>query len=177
MKTRANRNNWRRPIWRLLAAAYLQGGPVLGWAEFTWLTVETEGLPGGHWGLQTGRTLIGSDVTSPNLLLQNDSAVSREHAVTRSEKDISVFEDLGSANGSRINGRPCTVPHKLRDGDELLIGSARLVFHSQWEEVRLFQLVPFSMMFEALWDLMRLLPVGNLRAELAEVSHDLSSTR
>jgi FHA domain len=39
-----------------------------------------------------------------------------------------MFEDLGSRNGSRVNGRLVRQPHTLKDGDRIRIGTQELVF-------------------------------------------------
>ena len=37
--------------------------------------------------------------------------------------------DLGSSNGTFLNGRRVSQPMLLRDGDEILIGDFRFLFH------------------------------------------------
>ena len=58
-----------------------------------------------------------------------DSQVSRRHG--RLTRTVSGwhFADLGSRNGSVINGRPCTDAF-LEPGDELYIGHGRLIFQT-----------------------------------------------
>lgn len=41
---------------------------------------------------------------------------------------MATFEDLGSRNGSRVNGKPAYEPIKLADGDRLRLGAQELVF-------------------------------------------------
>jgi adenylate cyclase len=57
-----------------------------------------------------------------------DREVSRRHSIIEFEQGEYVLKDLGSSNGTFINGRRMYAPHKLRDGDEVLIGTTRLVF-------------------------------------------------
>lgn len=53
-----------------------------------------------------------------------DRRVSRFHArITRQGKDF-VLEDLGSKNGTFVNGILLSAPHTLRDGDEIAIAFA-----------------------------------------------------
>jgi hypothetical protein len=57
-----------------------------------------------------------------------DPLVSRHHARVRFEAGRPIFEDLGSRNGSRINGRLVRGIHALKDGDRVRIGTQELVF-------------------------------------------------
>ncbi|MBI4264112.1 MAG: FHA domain-containing protein [Acidobacteria bacterium] len=52
-------------------------------------------------------------------------AVSRAHVRLIHTGSALTAEDLGSANGTRLNGRPLSAPTPLRDGDELHIGATR----------------------------------------------------
>ncbi len=57
-----------------------------------------------------------------------DANASREHAAFIAEGAGWAIEDLGSTNGTFLNGKP--VGHaRLRDGDVVQIGVTRLVFH------------------------------------------------
>jgi len=58
-----------------------------------------------------------------------DPNVSRNHAEIRPRGDGYVLVDLGSTNGSSVNGVPVT-ERELRDGDELGFGSIRLTFQA-----------------------------------------------
>lgn len=59
-----------------------------------------------------------------------DGQVSRRHAHIRSENNGYVFEDLGSTNGTLVNGNllDAKTPHRLQDGDEIRISSTMLVY-------------------------------------------------
>jgi hypothetical protein len=50
-----------------------------------------------------------------------DRQVSREHARIRLEGEGYVLEDLGSKNGTFVNGQRLSEPHLLQDGDEIQI--------------------------------------------------------
>jgi hypothetical protein len=54
--------------------------------------------------------------------------VSRNHAAFAYDNGMVHIEDLGSTNGTRINGFQLVPnqPYRLRDGDELEFGSARV---------------------------------------------------
>ena len=63
--------------------------------------------------LQIGRTAE-CDLTLP------DSSISRHHARLYLDEDTLMIEDLGSANGTLVNGSVLEGKQALRDGDELL---------------------------------------------------------
>ncbi len=52
----------------------------------------------------------------------DDGNVSRRHAEVRPRGGSWVFTDLGSTNGSSINGRPVQGPEVLSPGDEISLG-------------------------------------------------------
>jgi pSer/pThr/pTyr-binding forkhead associated (FHA) protein len=55
-------------------------------------------------------------------LLLDDPQVSRRHAVVRAVDGELEIEDLGSANGTFVNGARVDSPHRLSAGDEIAIG-------------------------------------------------------
>ena len=57
----------------------------------------------------------------------NDPNVSRRHAEFRRTADGVVVTDLGSTNGTRVNGVPVR-EQQLVSGDEITVGSTTLVF-------------------------------------------------
>lgn len=64
-----------------------------------------------------------------NTLRLVDREVSKEHAIIERVGREFVLKDLGSSNGTFVNGRRVK-ELKLRDGDEIALGSSRLIFHS-----------------------------------------------
>jgi predicted component of type VI protein secretion system len=85
-------------------------------------------LPGGTTrdiALRRERTAIGrradNDICLPNL------AVSGEHAVIVTILTDSFLEDLGSTNGTLVNGKP-VAKHFLRDRDQIEIGRHKLIY-------------------------------------------------
>jgi hypothetical protein len=50
-----------------------------------------------------------------------DRQVSRRHACIRQDGDLHVLEDLGSKNGTFLNGQELRGTHVLQDGDEIQI--------------------------------------------------------
>ncbi len=62
-----------------------------------------------------------------NLLAIHDTDVSRRHAVIRLRGQVFVLIDLGSTNGTMLNGEPVT-EHHLTPGDVIRIGETDLTF-------------------------------------------------
>jgi len=58
-------------------------------------------------------------------VLMTDVSVSRRHAELRREHDDWVLVDLGSKNGTRINGLRIHAPYRVHPGDTVTFGSAR----------------------------------------------------
>lgn len=63
---------------------------------------------------------IGRDA-STNLSLDDDQA-SRRHARVSAQGDLAVVEDLGSTNGTYVNGQPIEGPRAVRPGDRIRVG-------------------------------------------------------
>jgi pSer/pThr/pTyr-binding forkhead associated (FHA) protein/S1-C subfamily serine protease len=59
-------------------------------------------------------------------LALDDSQVSRRHAVVRPIEGGMEIEDLGSANGTTVNGEAIKTAQRLRNGDLVQIGRVRL---------------------------------------------------
>src|SRR5437868_8646945 len=57
-----------------------------------------------------------------------DREVSRKHSQIDREGDDYVLRDLGSSNGTFLNGKRILGPAKLADGDEVLIGTSKMEF-------------------------------------------------
>lgn len=57
-----------------------------------------------------------------------EAGVSRMHASIKIRDDMATITDLGSANGTRINGRQISVqiPHPIRNGDILTLGKFKI---------------------------------------------------
>jgi DNA-binding CsgD family transcriptional regulator len=77
--------------------------------------------------LEAGRLTLGADAAN-DLALPADPTLSRLHAVLeRYEAGWSV-RDLDSRNGTFVNGQRIWGEHPLRPGDELRVGTTRLVY-------------------------------------------------
>ena len=69
--------------------------------------------------------------------LANDTEISRRHArFHRVDGGRFVVEDLGSTNGTLVNGRPVSGPTTLKSGDEITLGQTLLRFDGGVQETR-----------------------------------------
>jgi pSer/pThr/pTyr-binding forkhead associated (FHA) protein len=59
-------------------------------------------------------------------VLLDDSSVSAQHALLKPVDGVWAIEDLGSRNGTLVNGRGVTGPVELACGDALQFGRVRL---------------------------------------------------
>src|SRR5579859_332403 len=64
-----------------------------------------------------------------NDLVIDDTTVSRRHATTTRKADGFELADLGSTNGTFVNGRQVRKPVTVKSGDEIKFGSARFAFN------------------------------------------------
>lgn len=112
-----------------------EGGQRPGTFE---VEAEMQEAPGGIFGrltLPSGETItVGDDpVTVGRLseceIMLDDTHVSRRHAEVRKDGDAFVVVDLGSSNGTRVNGTKVT-EHVLSDGDEIQVGNTALRFEA-----------------------------------------------
>jgi hypothetical protein len=78
---------------------------------------------------------IGSDPESADIAL-DDSAVSAVHIILERVGKTWLVRDLGSRNGTRINGQWLDRQRRIRDGEEIHIGHTRLVFRDAAEDRR-----------------------------------------
>ncbi len=79
--------------------------------------------------LEKSEMHVGRDVT--NDLVISDEKVSRRHARLYSEGDQFVVEDLGSTNGTFINGARLSGPHLLRVGEQITFGETSIVSYER----------------------------------------------
>lgn len=85
-------------------------------------------LPGGE------RVTVGDEALTIGRLAEcdvvlTDSSVSRRHAEVRRQGSDFVLVDLGSTNGTKVNGAGVK-ERRLADGDEIAVGSAKLRFEA-----------------------------------------------
>jgi len=75
--------------------------------------------------LPRGETLVGRDVGCA--LRFNDPAVSRRHVRFVHRADAMFVEDVGSSNGTLLNGRTLRGPTRITEGDTISVGSRTLI--------------------------------------------------
>ena len=80
------------------------------------------GRAGAIWRVGRRELVIGRDESCE--LVVDDPRVSREHARIEPRDGEHFVVDLGSRNGTRVNGQPVTRPVGLRDGDQVQLGDA-----------------------------------------------------
>jgi hypothetical protein len=76
--------------------------------------------PGKTFSIEKNEVFIGRDIA--NDVLINDAEVSRRHARISIQAGNYVIEDLGSTNGTFVNGQKLAVPRVLRVGDTVMFG-------------------------------------------------------
>lgn len=76
--------------------------------------------------LGDGENLLGRDAAA--VVSIDDATVSRHHARIVVHDGGAVLEDLGSKNGTRLNGVRIVSSRPLVDGDEIRVGPAALTF-------------------------------------------------
>jgi len=88
--------------------------------------------PGKSYELTRSEVYIGRDVH--NDVVINDAEVSRKHARMSMQAGGYVLEDLGSTNGTFINGQRLMGPHILRPNELIMLGeNVSLVFETSYD--------------------------------------------
>jgi DNA-binding winged helix-turn-helix (wHTH) protein len=83
---------------------------------------------GREYVVAAGETLVGRG-EGCGLRLPS-TGVSRVHARLAADEREVLVSDAGSKNGTWVNGRRCAGPTALQDGDEVVFGTLRMVFHA-----------------------------------------------
>ena len=87
-----------------------------------------DGFAGEEFSLSESENTIGR--TDDNFILLSDTSISRHHAKVMRQGDVYTVMDLGSSNGSRVNGKLLKMPHTLVPGDRVHFGNIEFVFVS-----------------------------------------------
>jgi len=66
--------------------------------------------------------------TDDNDVVIIDPGISRNHAKISGRRGVFIVEDMGSANGTRLNGDVIDGPEVLRDGDYITVGTVNVMF-------------------------------------------------
>jgi pSer/pThr/pTyr-binding forkhead associated (FHA) protein len=78
--------------------------------------------------LRVGSNIIGRGTDSDLQLL--DQGISRRHLDVQFDGNVATAYDLGSTNGSTVNGHEIS-SQVLRHGDVIRVGHTRIVFHQE----------------------------------------------
>jgi DNA-binding winged helix-turn-helix (wHTH) protein len=78
--------------------------------------------------LRAGENVLGRDKAAAICL--DAASVSRHHARILVEGSRATLEDLGSKNGTSLNGERLSSVRELRDGDTVRLGQVQLLFRS-----------------------------------------------
>lgn len=92
--------------------------------------VNLEILERGAHRAETLRTPFELGRTREAEMFLRDPEVSRRHARFEAQNGVVFLEDLKSSNGTFLNGRRLTEPLEIRAGDEIDVGTTRLVVTS-----------------------------------------------
>ncbi len=88
--------------------------------------------PGKVYELVKNELVIGRDINADIVI--NDSEVSRKHARLTMQSAGAVLEDLGSTNGTFVDGQRLMGPHILRLGEVVMLGeNVSLVFEAAFD--------------------------------------------
>ena len=97
--------------------------PVSAAHPACWLIVDKRAIP-----LMPGENMIGREATAHVVL--DSTRVSRQHASITVRGSMALLEDLGSRNGTSVNGVPVTAPVALTDGASIAVGGVALMFRA-----------------------------------------------
>ena len=75
--------------------------------------------------LRTGQKLRVGRTQRADLAVEHDGQLSSMHFILESDETRCTIEDLGSTNGTLLNGSPLAAKATLNDGDEILAGETR----------------------------------------------------
>ncbi len=90
------------------------------------LTAVSGSHHGREWLTEVGvETIIGRSAQC-DVVIDDDSEVSSRNSALSSEGGLLFVEDLGSKNGTSINGSPITGRRRVGDGDLILVGRTEL---------------------------------------------------
>jgi len=90
------------------------------------LCVVSGAQPGRVWRAVVGaKTVIGRAV-SCDVVIDDDSEISATNSALSTEGGLLFVDDLGSTNGTAINGSPIKSRRRINDGDLILVGRTEL---------------------------------------------------
>jgi hypothetical protein len=94
------------------------------------LTMRSGPNEGKTYDLEKSEVRVGRDLS--NDIVVNDAEVSRQHARFMAQSGGYVLEDLGSTNGTFVDGQRLMGPHLMRPGELILLGeNVSLVYEAK----------------------------------------------
>jgi VWFA-related protein len=102
-----------------------KGKPKTGGINIRLVEIGGKGKAGDYGFILSERAVIGRDPTC-DAVLANDMDISREHCELLLENDSVLIRDLGTTNGTMVNGVPITGRYRLESGDKILVGRTEL---------------------------------------------------
>ncbi len=124
-------------VFRLCAAVALRKPLGAGWAakmfvmnvDAPMLVIQNGQMAGQRWLVDSDRVVLGREMDSADLVLP-ERQISRKHCeLYRGEDGAFYVRDLGSKNGTFVNGREVKEATRLQDGDEISMAlSIKLAF-------------------------------------------------
>jgi hypothetical protein len=106
-----------------------QGGWGGGYQQQLSASISMDDGSGRNYQLTDGTHVIGRGQDSAFRL--PDTGVSRRHFEISWDGHQATLTDLGSTNGTTVNGNPVHQPWQLNDGDVIRVGHSSLVFRAQ----------------------------------------------
>jgi DNA-binding winged helix-turn-helix (wHTH) protein len=112
------------PLIRTVArVGYAFAAPLPAAESRQWLVADGQSFP-----LIPGTNIIGREAAAGICL--DSGSVSRRHArIVVADGDVRI-EDLGSKNGTKVNGTSVREPAPLNDGDRLVVGAVPLTYRT-----------------------------------------------
>jgi predicted component of type VI protein secretion system len=98
--------------------------PMARVVKFTWKSPDNAAH---EFEMKVAEISIGRAPTC-DIVIPDDQMVSRRHAIVRRQNDVVTVTDLGSSNGTLVNGVEIREVTILKDGDRLTIGDQEILF-------------------------------------------------
>ena len=95
-------------------------------ANFSLITILGENEFGPETSIRAGETRMGRSKDCD--IVVNDNRSSRFHAVLTTDNQGCTIKDLGSSNGTKVDGKKIDSPTRLNSGNRIMIGDAVYVF-------------------------------------------------
>jgi len=90
------------------------------------LTAVSGAQPGRVWRAEVGAETVIGRSASCAVVIDDDSEISSRNSVLSTEGGLLFVDDLGSTNGTAINGSPIKSRRRVSDGDLILVGRTEL---------------------------------------------------